>query len=135
MELATSQKDLLDRNDHGVLATADKSGLPRQSVVYYVFDEGTLLISTLAERLKARDVIRTGWASLSVSDAERPHPSATFSGPAEIRTEDIGESTARIMGRITGQDPPEPLPDAELAGVGRVILAITIDRVSAASYL
>jgi PPOX class probable F420-dependent enzyme len=134
--LSEPQRRLLDENDHGVIATQGPDARPRQSVVYYVRDGERLLVSTLADRAKARDVRRTGWASLSVSGAERPHPSATFSGPAEIVTEEIGEPTARIMQRISGAgEPPEAMSDEALADLGRVILAITIDRVSAANYL
>ncbi len=32
-----------------------------------------------------------------------PYPSATFSGPAEIRTEHIGTPTARLMQRIAAR--------------------------------
>ena len=65
-----------------------------------------------------------------------PYPSATFSGPAEILTENIGGPTARIAQRISGAtEPPEPMSDDALAEVGRVILAITIERVTAANYI
>jgi hypothetical protein len=51
---------------------------------------------------------------------ERPFPSATFSGPAEIVTENIGAPTARIGQRMTGVDaPPEAMSDEALAEVGR----------------
>ncbi len=63
-------------------------------------DGERLLISTLTDRLKASDVRRTGWASLCVMGHQPPYPSATFSGPAEILTEDIGPPTAGIMQRI-----------------------------------
>ena len=67
---------------------------------------------------------------------EQPYPSATFSGPAEILTEDIGAATARIMQRIAGMDePPEPQTDVALAAIDRVILAITIEKVTSASYI
>ena len=134
--LTEAQVRLLEENDHGVIATKRPDGLPRQSVVYYVRDGERLLISTLAERAKTRDVERTGWASVSVSGPERPHPSATFAGPAEIRTTGIGPATAEIMRTITGSDEaPDPMSDEALADAGRVILAISIDRVTAAMYL
>jgi nitroimidazol reductase NimA-like FMN-containing flavoprotein (pyridoxamine 5'-phosphate oxidase superfamily) len=79
--------DFLDAHRVGVLATVDKAAMPRQSVVYYVRKEQRLLISTESKRLKARDVRRSGWASLCVLGHERPYPSAVFSGPAEILTE------------------------------------------------
>jgi PPOX class probable F420-dependent enzyme len=132
--LTEAQRRLLDENDHGGIATQRPDGRPRQSVVYYARDGERLLISTLAARAKTKDVLRTGWASLSVVGPERPHPSATFLGPAEILTKDIGESTARVMQRISGGgDPPETMSDEALAD--RVILAISIEGVSAATHL
>jgi nitroimidazol reductase NimA-like FMN-containing flavoprotein (pyridoxamine 5'-phosphate oxidase superfamily) len=128
--------EFLDAHRVGVLATVDDVAMPRQSVVYYVRDGERLLISTESKRLKARDVRRSGWASLCVLGHERPHPSAVFSGPAEILTEDIGPATARIMQRIGDlPEPPEAQSDEALAAIDRVILAITIEGVSAVNYL
>ena len=128
--------EFLDAHRVGVLATVDDVAMPRQSVVYYVRDEERLLISTESKRLKARDVRRSGWASLCVLGHERPYPSAVFSGPAEIVTENIGPATAAIMQRIAGTpEPPEAQSDEALAAVDRVILAITIQSVSAVNYL
>ena len=128
--------EFLDAHRVGVLATVDDVAMPRQSVVYYVRDEERLLISTESKRLKARDVRRSGWASLCVLGHERPYPSAVFSGPAEILTENIGPATAAIMQRIAGlPEPPPPESDAALAAIDRVILAITIEAVSAVNYL
>ena len=129
-------REFLDFHAVGVLATSASDGKPRQSLVYFARDRDRLLISTLTDRVKARDVRRTGWASLCVIGHEPPYPSATFSGSARILTENIGAPTAKVMQRITGSaEPPEPMSDGTLAEVGRVILAITIERVSAASYI
>lgn len=134
--LSDELRRFLDRRPTGVLATQFSGGRPRQSLVYFARDGDRLLVSTLGDRFKARDVRRSGWASLCVMGHEPPYPSATFSGPAEIRTRDIGPATARIMQRITGaKEPPEPLTDQALAEAGRVILAITVERVSAANYI
>jgi PPOX class probable F420-dependent enzyme len=135
-ELTPQLENLLDSQRVGVLATIAADGKPRQSVVYYVRDGERLLISTVADRHKARDVRRSGWASISVRGDEQPYPSATFSGPAAIKTEQIGGPTAKLMQRITGSDePPSAQSDEALADVGRVILELSIDRVSAANYL
>jgi hypothetical protein len=59
-----------------------------------------------------------------------------FSGRAEILTKDIGPATGAIMQRIAGTpEPPEPQGDEALAAVDRVILAITVERVAAVSYI
>jgi PPOX class probable F420-dependent enzyme len=129
-------RDFLDANPVGVLATLPANGRPRQSLVYCARDGDRLLVSTLADRLKARDVRRSGWASLCVMGHERPYPSATFSGAAEILTEDIGVPTAMIAQRMTGDpEQPEPMSDEALAEVGRVVLAIAVERVTAANHI
>ncbi|MBV9153273.1 MAG: hypothetical protein JO204_16025, partial [Alphaproteobacteria bacterium] len=105
-------------------------------LVYFAREGDRLVISTLADRLKAQDVRRSGWASLCVMAHEPPYPSATFSGSAEILTENIGPPTARVMQRITrAPEPPAAMSDEALGEVGRVILAITVERVTAASYI
>ena len=134
--LTEELRAFLDANPVGVLATSAPDGRPRQSLVYFARDGDRLVVSTLGDRLKAQDVRRTGWASLCVMGHEPPYPSATFSGPAEVVTEGIGAPTAAVMQRITGAaEAPEPLSDAALAEVGRVVLAIAVERVSAVSYI
>jgi PPOX class probable F420-dependent enzyme len=135
-ELTPELREFLDANRVGVLATQSKAGRPRQSLVYYAVDGDRLLISTESKRFKARDVERSGWASLCVMGHESPYPSAVFAGPAEIVRKDIGPATASIMQRIAGlPEPPEPQTDEALAEIDRVVMRITIDRVSAVNYL
>ncbi len=125
----------LDDVPVGVLSTARDDGTPRQSVVYFTRDGDTIQISTESKRAKARDVARTGRASLCVVGPARPFPSVTVEGRASIRREHIGEPTARVVGRITGQPPPEPQSDDALAAADRVILEVKVERVYGASYL
>jgi PPOX class probable F420-dependent enzyme len=134
--LTPELRDFLDANRVGVLATTAKSGQPRQSLVYYARDGDRLVISTEARRLKARDVQRNGWASLCVMGHQPPYPSAVFSGTAEILTKDIGRPTASVMQRIADlPEPPEPETDAALTEIGRVVMRLSVDRVSAVNYL
>jgi PPOX class probable F420-dependent enzyme len=124
----------LERQAVGVLATARPDGSPRQSVVYFAHDDDRLLISTEPGRAKARDVQRTGRASLCVVGGASPYPCVTLEGSARIRTTGIGADTAAVWSRIGGQA-IEPMSDNELAAMKRVILEITIERVYGASYL
>jgi PPOX class probable F420-dependent enzyme len=135
-ELTPELRGFLDANRVGVLATKPRNGRPRQSLVYYAREGGHLLISTEAQRLKAKDVERSGWASLCVMGHEPPFPSAVFSGSAEMLTKDIGPPTAAVMQRIADlPEPPEPQTDEALAQVGRVVMRIAIERVSAVNYI
>jgi hypothetical protein len=134
--LTPALERFLDEQIVGVLATHPPHAPPRQSVVYFARERDRLLITTLADRRKARDVKETSWASLCVMGHERPFPSATFSGPAEILTQDIGRPTALVAQRVMGsEDPPEPQTEEALAAAGRVILAITIEHVAAVTHL
>lgn len=134
--LTEQLRNFLDAHRVGVLATIGDDGKPRQSVVYYARDGDQLLVSTLSARLKSRHVQRTGWASLSVRGDDQPYPSATFSGPAEILTKDIGAPTAKIMRRIAdAEELPEPQSDEALAEIDRVILAITVEHVTAVTHM
>lgn len=129
-------REFLDAQMLGVLATSPPHGHPRQSVGYYVRENDRLLISSVAGRRKVSDVEETGWASLCVMGLERPFPSATFSGPAEVLAQRIGAASAALAQRFTGAaESPEILSDEALAAVGRVILAIAVERVSAVSHL
>ena len=136
MDLDPKVAALLDAQRVGSLATVSAGGRPRQSIVYFARDGARILISTERDRLKARDVERTGWASLCVHGDEPPFPSATVAGPAAILTQDIGEGTARVMQRITGADePPEPQTDEALAAVSRVLLVIDVEHTGPTTYL
>jgi hypothetical protein len=134
--LTPTLEEFLDAHIVGVMGTDPAEGHPLQSVVYYVRDGERLLISSVLGRRKVVDVQRTNWASLCVMGTERPFPSATFSGPAQVLTENIGTPTAAIAQHFMGTDePPEPQTDEALAGVGRVIVEIAIEHVGATSFL
>lgn len=129
-------REFLDAQVVGVLATEREGGHPRQSVVYYVRDGERLLISSVAGRAKVRDVEDTGWASLCVMAPQHPFPSATFSGTAQVLTKGIGSASAAIAQRFMQADePPEAQSDEALAAVGRIVIAIAIERVTAVSHL
>ena len=59
-----------------------------------------------------------------------------FSGRAEILTQNIGAATAAVVQKITGSAKPlEPQTDDALAAVGRVVMKIAIEQVSAVNYI
>ena len=128
--------DLLRSNKLGTIATVGADGRPHLSVVYYANRDERIFVSTLRDRLKVTDIERAGWAALSVRGEESPYPSATFSGPATVRSAAIGADTALIMGRVAGlPEPPEPQSEETLAAAGRVLIEIAVDRVAAISHL
>ena len=61
-----------------------KHGPPSMSVVYYVMDGDDILISTMAERAKARAVRRTHEAAICVLDEQWPLTYLQVYGPADV---------------------------------------------------
>ena len=57
-QLSDQLRAHLEASTVGVLATVAPDGKPRQSLVYFARDDERLLISTLTDRLKARDARR-----------------------------------------------------------------------------
>lgn len=56
---------------HSVMVTIRRNGRPQLSnVLHAVFDDGTIRISTTADRAKARNLTREPWAALHVSRAD-----------------------------------------------------------------
>ena len=128
-------RSFLERESVGSVVTIRRDGKARQTIVYYVLDGDRILMSTEAPRGKARDVERSGWASFCVMGHAKPWPSCTVEGPAQILREGIGDATARILEKITGNRPDPAPSDEQLAAAGRVILAIDIARVYGVSYV
>lgn len=111
--------DFLTRQSAGVLATTRPDGNVRQSVVYFALDGDRLLISTEPGRAKAKDVQRTGRASLCVIGGASPYPSVTLEGPARIhhrharlRRQLPRPGGARMSGRIDVHQHMGPEPYA-----------------------
>ncbi|MGD0880763.1 MAG: pyridoxamine 5'-phosphate oxidase family protein [Acidimicrobiales bacterium] len=132
--IAPSVRAFLEAERAGVLSTIRPDGRARQSVVYFLLEGDHILVSTEPKRGKAKDVERSGWASLCVMGREPPFPSVTVEGAAALRVNQIADHTARLFARISGDEPPE-LTDELLAGMDRVLLDIEIGRAYGASYL
>jgi nitroimidazol reductase NimA-like FMN-containing flavoprotein (pyridoxamine 5'-phosphate oxidase superfamily) len=61
-----------------------KQGPPSMSVVYYVMDGHDLLISTMADRAKAKAIGRTREAAVCVLDEKWPLTYLQVYGPAAV---------------------------------------------------
>jgi PPOX class probable F420-dependent enzyme len=108
------------RRDHG----------PAMTVVYYVMDGDDLLVSTMAERAKAKAVARNPKVSLCVLNEQWPLTYLLVYGTARIVTdfEAVVDLGMRVMGLMAGQPIPEShRPDVaeRAAREQRIILRIT----------
>ena len=108
------------RRDHG----------PAMTVVYYVMDGDDMLVSTMAERAKAKAVARNPRVSLCVLDEKWPPTYLLVYGTARIVTdfEAVVDLGMRIMGLMAQQ----PIPDSYRPHLGerarrekRIMLRVT----------
>jgi PPOX class probable F420-dependent enzyme len=108
------------RKDHG----------PAMSIVYYVMDGGDILVSTMAERGKAKAVVRNPKVSLAILDEQWPPTYLLVYGDARIETEidAVTDLTMRIAAVMAGEPMPEEVrPAVREAAVDeqRVVLRVT----------
>jgi len=86
------------RKDHG----------PAMTVVYYLMDGDELLVSTMAERGKAKAVARDGRVSLCVLDESWPVTYLQVYGTGVV--EDDPELAANVLTRVIGLMAGEEVP-------------------------
>jgi PPOX class probable F420-dependent enzyme len=103
---------------------------PAMTVVYYVMDGDDILVSTMAERAKAKAVVRNPRVSLCVLDENWPVTYLQVYGHAVL--EQDGEQAADLLRQVVQLMSGQPVPDerreqiAQLArDEQRVVIRVT----------
>ncbi len=107
-----------------------KSGPPSMSVVYYVMDGDDMLVSTMADRAKARAVARNPQVSLCVLDENWPVSYLVVHGQAQVETDPgaVVDLMMKVGELMSGQEIPEnarPAVAAMAEKEKRVLLRVT----------
>src|ERR1700758_4497177 len=82
---------------------------PAMSIVFYCLDQNEILVSTMAERAKARAVARSPKVSLCVLDEQWPPSYLQVYCDATVDTE--FDRVVDVMMRIAGVMAGDPMPD------------------------
>ena len=82
-----SHRDLLDAQ-FATLATVGKDGVPQQTEVWFLHDDGELKLSLNDARLKTRNLQKRPQCSLMVLDVGNPYRYLEVRGTAELTTDD-----------------------------------------------
>jgi PPOX class probable F420-dependent enzyme len=103
---------------------------PAMTVVYYVMDGDDLLISTMAERGKAKAVDRDGKVSLCVLDEKWPLGYLQVYGTAEVsRDRELATDVlTQVIGIMAGEEVPEsrrPQIEQMVDDEQRVVIRVT----------
>jgi PPOX class probable F420-dependent enzyme len=104
------RRDFVEKHRTCIFGFQRKHGPPSMSVVYYVMDGDDILVSTMAERAKAKAVGRTKEAALCVLDEKWPLTYLQVYGPALV--EDDTETAVDVMMRVAEIMSGQPLPEA-----------------------
>ena len=117
------------RHHRGVLATLKRDGRPQLSnVVYALDDDGRIKVSTTRDRAKARNLRRDPRVSLAVQ-GDTWQEYLVVEGSAEVLDGDVLADLRRVYEKVSGKPHPDWAQfDAAMRRDGRVLLAITIDR-------
>ena len=124
------RKEFVAKHRTAMFGFARKSHGPAMSIVYYVMDGGDILVSTMAERGKAKAVARNPKVSLAILDEQWPPTYLLVYGDARIETEidAVTDLTMRIAGVMAGEPMPEDVrPAVREAAMEeqRVVLRVT----------
>lgn len=102
MKLETAVEDFLKGVHFAKLATLNKSGSPQLTPVWYMYDEGKLIVNTAADRVKYRNILRDQRVALLMDEEYRY---VTISGRARVAKErDAHKDIETLAIRYTGEE-------------------------------
>ena len=112
----------------GVLSTLGRHGEPITSAVWFGFLDGDIIISTPAERPKARNARADPRVSFVVDTKERPYCGVAIEGEVDVIEDADSALLASIAHRYLGAELPEAMRE-RIARGDRVVLRIHPRRV------
>ena len=127
---AEQRREFVRRHRTCVFGHERRSGPPSMSIVYYVMDGDDMLVSTMADRAKARAVARNPQVSLCVLDENWPVSYLVVYGQARVETDPgaVVDLMLKVGELMSGQEIPEsarPAVAAMAETEKRVLLRVT----------
>lgn len=127
---AEQRREFVRRHRTCVFGYERRSGPPSMSIVYYVMDGDDMLVSTMADRAKARAVARNPQVSLCVLDENWPVSYLVVHGQARVETDPgaVVDLMMKVGELMSGQEIPEsarPSVAAMAEKEKRVLLRVT----------
>jgi PPOX class probable F420-dependent enzyme len=107
---AEERRAFVERHRTCVFGYQRKEGPPSMSIVYYTMDGDDLLISTMADRAKAKAVQRLGEVSICVLDEQWPLTYLVVYGKASVER-DL-KQTGTVMMKVGEIMSGNPIPES-----------------------
>jgi PPOX class probable F420-dependent enzyme len=125
ISLSDATLALLDGKNYAILATINPDGSPQTSVLWVGRDGNDLLFSTVAGRVKHRNMERDSRVSVTVLDSADPENYVELRGRVSM-TPDVGRALdTRLSWKYDGRDPGEDRP-----GAVRVVVRMVVERLT-----
>jgi len=125
ISLSDATLALLDGKNYAVLATINPDGSPQTSVLWVGRDGNDLLFSTVAGRVKQRNMERDPRVSVTVIDSADPENYVELRGRVSM-TPDVGRALdTQLSWKYDGRDPGEDRP-----GAVRVVVRMMVEKVT-----
>jgi PPOX class probable F420-dependent enzyme len=123
--LSDAVRDLVDGKNYATLATINADGGPQSSAMWVGRDGDELLFSTVAGRLKDRNMRRDPRVSVTIMDRADPERYTEIRGRATITAEGGRELDNALSWKYDGKDAGEDAP-----GAVRVVVRVAADKVT-----
>jgi len=132
-DLTVSREELLEfirPRHHGILVTTRRDGRPQTSPVTMGLDsEGRVVVSSYPERAKSKNAARNEQASVCVLSNEFGGEWVQLDGRIEVvQQPEAIEALVEYYRSISGEHPDWDEYRQAMAGQGKVLLRLTIDR-------
>ena len=125
ISLSDAVRELVDGKNYATLATINADGSPQTSAMWVGRDGDDLLFSTVAGRLKDRNMRRDPRVSVTIMEREDPEKYAEIRGTATI-TEEGGRALDNDLSwKYDGRDAGEDAP-----GAVRVVVRVVPTKVT-----
>ena len=125
ISLSDATLALLNGKNYAVLATINPDGSPQTSVLWVGRDGNDLLFSTVAGRVKHRNMERDPRVSATVLDSADPENYVELRGRVSM-TPDVDRALdTRLSWKYDGRDPGEDRP-----GAVRVVVRMVVEKVT-----
>jgi PPOX class probable F420-dependent enzyme len=125
ISLSDATVALVDGKNYAILATVNPDGSPQTSVLWVGRDGHDLLFSTVAGRVKHRNMERDPRVSVTVLDSADPENYVELRGRV-LMTPDVGRALyTRLSWKYDGRDPDEDRP-----GAVRVVVRMVVEKVT-----
>ena len=125
ISLSDATVALVDGKNYAILATINPDGSPQTSVLWVARDGHDLLFSTVAGRVKHRNMERDPRVSVTVLDSADPENYVELRGRVSM-TPDVGRALdTRLSWKYDGRDPGE-----DRSGAVRVVVRMVVEKVT-----